>query len=53
MQMGVGLAVVTETKIMDARYPRLALGYKILALRAASHSQGGDRPAVEGGPSGI
>ena len=40
-QMGVGLAVVTETKITDARYTCLALGYKILASRAASHNQGG------------
>jgi hypothetical protein len=40
-QMGVGLAVVTETKITDAHYTRLASGYKILASRAASHNQGG------------
>ena len=40
-QMGVGLAVVTETNIMDARYTRLASGYKILASKAASHNQGG------------
>jgi len=40
-QMGVGLAVVLETKITDARYTRLASGYKILASRAASHNQGG------------
>ena len=39
--MEVGLAVVTETKITDARYTRLASGYKILASRAASHNQGG------------
>jgi hypothetical protein len=39
--MGVGLAVVTETKITDVRYTRLASGYKILASRAASHNQGG------------
>ena len=39
--MGVGLAVVMETKITDARYTRLASGYKILASRAASHNQGG------------
>ena len=40
-QMGVGIAVVTETKITDARYPRLASGYKILASKATSHNQGG------------
>jgi hypothetical protein len=40
-QMGVGLAVVMETKITDACYTRLAWGYKILASRAASHNQGG------------
>jgi hypothetical protein len=39
--MGVGIAVVTETKITDARYPRLASGYKILASKATSHNQGG------------
>jgi hypothetical protein len=39
--MGVGLAVVTETKITDVRYTRLASGYKILASKAASHNQGG------------
>jgi hypothetical protein len=39
--MGVGIAVVTETKITDARYTRLTSGYKILASKAASHNQGG------------
>ena len=39
--MGVGVAVVTETKITDDRYTRLASGYKILASKAASHNQGG------------
>ncbi len=39
--MGVGLAILTETKITDDRYTRLALGYKILASKAASHNQGG------------
>ena len=40
-QMGVGLAILTETKITDDRYTRLASGYKILASKAASHNQGG------------
>jgi hypothetical protein len=39
--MGVGLAVATETKITDARYTRLASGYKILASKTVSHNQGG------------
>jgi hypothetical protein len=39
--MGVGLAVVTETKITNDCYTRLASGYKILASKAASHNQGG------------
>ncbi len=38
--MGVGIAVVTETKITDARYTHLASGYKILASKVASHNQG-------------
>jgi len=41
VQMGVGLAVVTETTITDARYTRLTSGHKILASRAGSHNQGG------------
>jgi hypothetical protein len=40
-QMGVGLAVLMEMKVSDDRHPRLASGYKILALKAASHNQGG------------
>ncbi len=40
-QMRVGLAVVTETKITNDRYTRLASGFKILVSKAASHNQGG------------
>jgi hypothetical protein len=40
-QMGVSLAILTETKVMDDRHPCLASGYKILALKAASQNQGG------------
>jgi hypothetical protein len=40
-QMGVGLVVLMETKVIDDHHPRLALGSKILALKAASHNQGG------------
>jgi hypothetical protein len=39
--MGVGLAVLTETKLTDNRYTRLASGFKILASKATSHNQGG------------
>ncbi len=41
VQMGVGLAVLMETKVTDNHHPCLASGYKILALKAASHNQGG------------
>jgi hypothetical protein len=40
-QIGVGLAILTEKKVMDNRHPCLASGYKILASKAASHNQGG------------
>ncbi len=40
-QMGVGLAILIEMMVMDNRHPRLMLGYKILASKAASHNQGG------------
>jgi hypothetical protein len=39
--MGVGSAVLMETKVADDLHPCLASGYKILALKAASHNQGG------------
>jgi hypothetical protein len=39
--MGVGLAVLTETKVTDNRHPCLMLWYNILALKALSHNQGG------------
>ena len=40
-QMGVGLAVLTETKLTDDRYTRLVSGFKILTSKATSHNQGG------------
>ena len=40
-QMGVGAAVLTEMKITDDRYPKFSSGYKIIASKATSHSQGG------------
>ena len=39
--MGIGAAVLTEMKIMDDRYPKFSSGYKIIASKATSHSQGG------------
>jgi hypothetical protein len=39
--MGVGLAVLTETKLTDDCHTCLALGYKVLASKAASHNLGG------------
>ena len=40
-QMGVGLAILMETKLTDDCYTRLALGFKILASKATSDNQGG------------
>ncbi len=40
LQMGVGLAVLTETKVIDNRHPNLTSGCKILASKAMSHNQG-------------
>ncbi len=41
VQMGVGLAVLMETKVMDNCHSCLASGYKILMSKMASHNQGG------------
>ena len=41
VQMGVDLAILTETTVTDDCHPCLASGYKILASKAASHNQGG------------
>jgi hypothetical protein len=40
-QMGVYVAVLTEMKITDDRYPHLTSGYKVLLSKAASPHQGG------------
>jgi hypothetical protein len=40
-QMGVGCAVLTETKLTNDRYPRFVQGYHMIALRAMSPQQGG------------
>jgi hypothetical protein len=39
--MGVGCAVLTETKLTDNRYPKHVEGYHMIALRATSPQQGG------------
>jgi hypothetical protein len=39
-QMGVGYAVLTETKLTNKRYPRFVLVYHMIALKAASPHQG-------------
>ncbi len=40
-QMGVGMAVLTETKLTDDRYTCLASGFNILVSKTTSHNQGG------------
>ena len=40
-QMGVGCAVLTETKLTDDRYPKFVQGYHVIALRTTSPQQGG------------
>jgi len=39
--MRVGLAVLTETKLVDDRHPKTAYGYTIMCLKAVSGHQGG------------
>jgi hypothetical protein len=41
VQMGVGLAISTKTKVTTDCHSCLASGYRILASKAASHNQGG------------
>ena len=48
-QMGVGLAVLTETKIINDRHPKAASGYTIMCLKAVSGNQGGGCAHLEGG----
>jgi hypothetical protein len=38
-QMGVDVAVLTETKITDDQYPHLTSGFKVLLSKAASQHQ--------------
>ena len=40
-QMGVAVAVLTEMKVTDDRYPHFTSGYKVLSYKAASRHQGG------------
>jgi hypothetical protein len=39
-QMGIGLAVLTETKFINNQYPKMAVGYTIMSSKAASCAQG-------------
>jgi hypothetical protein len=39
--MGIGVAVLRETKFFDNRYPKMAVGYNIMCSKAASCTQGG------------
>jgi hypothetical protein len=39
--MGVNCAVLTEVKITNNKHPRCTSGFKIISLKATSHSQGG------------
>jgi hypothetical protein len=40
-QMGIRVAVLTKTKFVDDRYPKIAMGYTIMCSKAASCAQGG------------
>jgi hypothetical protein len=39
--LGVGCAVLTETKLTNKQYPKLVLGYWVILLKVASPQQGG------------
>ncbi len=39
--LGIGCAVLTETKLTDERYPKLVSGYRVISSKAASPQQGG------------
>jgi hypothetical protein len=40
-QMGVGCAVLTETKLTNDWYPKFVSGYRVISSKAASPHQGG------------
>jgi hypothetical protein len=39
--LGIGCAVLTETKLTNEQYPELVSGYQVILLKAASPQQGG------------
>ncbi len=39
--LGVGCAVLAETKLTNKQYPKLILGYQVISSKAASPQQGG------------
>jgi hypothetical protein len=40
-RMGIGVAVLTETKFVNNRYPKIFARYTIMSSKAASSAQGG------------
>jgi hypothetical protein len=40
-QMGIGCAVLTETKLTNNRYPKFTSGYQVISSKTASPHQGG------------
>ncbi len=40
-QMGVGIGILTKTKVIDDWYSKSLLGYRVLVLKATSPHQGG------------
>jgi hypothetical protein len=40
-QMGVGIGILTKTKVTNNWYAKFLLGYRVLVLKAASQHQGG------------
>jgi hypothetical protein len=40
-QMGVGIGILTKTKVIGDWYSKSLLGYRVLVLKAASPHQGG------------
>ncbi len=52
VQMGEGLVVPMETKIIDNRYPKATSGYIIMCSKAVSGIQGVGCAHLEGGKPG-
>jgi hypothetical protein len=40
VQLGVNCVVLMEVKIMNNKYPRCKLGFRVILLKVTSHSQG-------------